>query len=431
MHDRRALRAHEVALLVIAKAPRAGRSKTRLCPPLTPVEAAVVAEAALTDTLRAVVRTPARRRILALEGEPGDWLPPAVEVIPQRGRGLDERLAAAFDDVGGPAFLMGMDTPQVTPMLLTQAQTRLMWPEVDAVLGAADDGGWWGIGLKHSDPNVFLGIPMSTARTGDAQRGRLSELGLRVERLPNLRDVDRLDDALAVASEIPRSRFGLAVRAVIGYQDPDGVIAAPEATVDVPARSAAAVLRWEDGTADSVPLDRFLGEPTPEERELLVGLPSPALDIGCGPGRHVVDLASRGCVALGVEPAGSAARLARHRGAAVLERSVFDRLPYEGRWGSALLMDGTIGIGGDPRRLMLRLRSLLRRHGRAVLEVAGPGAPNQPLRARIEAGGRKGPWFPWARVGADRIDRLAEDTGFELSSLHELRGRWFARVVAR
>jgi len=152
-------------LLVIAKAPAVGRSKTRLCPPCTFEEAARLAEAALADTLTAVAATRAARRVLVLDGEPGPWLPPGVDVIPQRGRGLDERLAAAFEDAGGSAFLIGMDTPQVTPALLERSMARLCHPAVDAVLGRSDDGGYWGIGLREPDPNMLLGVPMSRPDT--------------------------------------------------------------------------------------------------------------------------------------------------------------------------------------------------------------------------------------------------------------------------
>ena len=129
------------ALLVIAKAPVAGRAKTRLCPPLSPVQAAELAEAALRDTLEAVLQTPAARRVLVLEGPAGAWLPPGLEVIPQRPVGFAERLAGAFEDVDGPAFLIGMDTPQVTPAMLDLALEALGAPPNDAVLGRCEDGG--------------------------------------------------------------------------------------------------------------------------------------------------------------------------------------------------------------------------------------------------------------------------------------------------
>lgn len=204
-------------LLVIAKSPVSGRSKTRLCPPCTPSQAADLAEAALVDTLDAVLATPDTKPVLVLDGEPGPWLPDGIAVIAQRGDGLDERIAAAFEDAGAPAFLVGMDTPQLTPSHLSDAVSRLSQPGVDVVLGAAEDGGWWGIGLRASDPRIFIGVPMSTARTVDAQRLRLVELGLDVVELPVLRDVDVFDDAVVVAALAPATSFA---RAVATLHDP-------------------------------------------------------------------------------------------------------------------------------------------------------------------------------------------------------------------
>lgn len=203
-------------VLVLAKEPLPGRVKTRLCPPCSPEQAASVARAALADTLRAVAAVNVRvsRRILVLDGRPGSWVPNGVEVIPQRGGGLTDRLAAAFEDAGGPGLLVGMDTPQVTPALLRRGLDRLRVPGTGAVLGPASDGGWWSIGLLDPDPRVFLGVPMSTGRTCEAQFARLSGLGLCVRALPLLRDVDRMQDALAVSSLVPRSRFARAVAEV-------------------------------------------------------------------------------------------------------------------------------------------------------------------------------------------------------------------------
>jgi len=196
---------------VIAKAPVAGSAKTRLSPPLSPAQAAELAEAALCDTLEAVLRTRAARRVLVLDGPAGDWLPPGLEVIPQRPVGFAERLAGAFEDVGEPAFLIGMDTPQLTPAMLDSALEALGAPANDAVLGLCEDGGYWGIGLRRADARVFAQVPMSTARTGERQRLRLEELGLRTGALPVLRDVDCHADALAVAAQAPESRFARAV----------------------------------------------------------------------------------------------------------------------------------------------------------------------------------------------------------------------------
>lgn len=201
------------ALLVIAKAPVAGRSKTRLTPPFTPKQAAALAEAALADTLAAVAAVPDHRRVLVLEGEPGPWLPDGFETVPQRVGGLDERLAGAFAAAGGPALLVGMDTPQLTRELLEEGLAALAHPEVDAVIGDAEDGGYWAIGLTTPDPRVFRGVPMSADDTGAAQRTRLGELGLRTAELPPLLDVDTAADALRVAAAAPGSRFACTLAA--------------------------------------------------------------------------------------------------------------------------------------------------------------------------------------------------------------------------
>lgn len=199
-------------LLVIAKAPVPGRSKTRLCPPCTPEQAAALASAALEDTLAAVLATPADRRVLVLEGSPGPWLPDGFVVIPQRGDGLEERLAAGFADAGGGGFLVGMDTPQVSPALLTAGLDAL--DSAEAAYAPSEDGGYWGIGLREPSDAVFHGVPMSQDDTGALQRARLVELGLSLADLPPLLDVDVIDEAFTVAALAPDTRFARALLAM-------------------------------------------------------------------------------------------------------------------------------------------------------------------------------------------------------------------------
>ncbi len=191
-------------LLVIAKAPVAGRVKTRLTTVFTPQQAADLALASLQDTLAAVLAAPARRRVLVLDGQPGPWIPDGIEVVPQGTGGLDARLAAAFALTDGPALLIGMDTPQVTPGLLALG---LDFTEADAWFGPADDGGFWALGLADPDPALLLGVPMSVAHTGETQRRRLTDAGLAVRDLPELCDVDTPADAERVAAAAPRTRF--------------------------------------------------------------------------------------------------------------------------------------------------------------------------------------------------------------------------------
>ncbi|MDQ6909841.1 MAG: DUF2064 domain-containing protein [Actinomycetota bacterium] len=199
-----------VTIIVLAKAPVPGRVKTRLCPPCSYEDAAQLAAAALGDTLDAVAHAPAARRVLFLDGKRPPWVPTTFEVLAQRGGGLDERLAGAFADIDGPAILVGMDTPQLTPQLLSHAIDELLAPAVDSVIGHAQDGGWWTLGLRRSDPQAFLGVPMSLPTTGASQVERLDSLGLRVATLPSLIDVDDFPSAAAVAAGAPRTRFARA-----------------------------------------------------------------------------------------------------------------------------------------------------------------------------------------------------------------------------
>lgn len=227
------LRRRRTHVLVMAKAPVAGEVKTRLCPPCTPVEAAAIAEAALADTLDAVAACQADRKVVALAGRPGPWLPPGVEVISQRGGQFDERLVHAWDDLrctsGGWGVQIGMDTPQITAALLDEQLESLTGaPRAGrvrgrprAVLGPAADGGWWLIGLPGSDPRlVFAGVPMSTSHTGRAQAQRLRSLGLDVVLAPELRDIDNAEDVRLVAADIPDSRTAMAGAPVLARIGP-------------------------------------------------------------------------------------------------------------------------------------------------------------------------------------------------------------------
>jgi rSAM/selenodomain-associated transferase 1 len=198
-------------VLVLAKEPRPGAVKTRLCPPRSPTEAARLAEASLRDTLEVVLAAHFDHRVLVLEGGPGPWLPPGFAVVPQRSGDLGQRLDHAFAIASLPALLIGMDTPQVTRAQLDHAWARLSYPTCDAVLGPAADGGYWSIGLKHRVVGAFDSVPMSTSTTFAAQRDRLVKLGLRVTTLGVLRDVDRYCDAVEVACMAPGTRFARAV----------------------------------------------------------------------------------------------------------------------------------------------------------------------------------------------------------------------------
>lgn len=166
---------------------------------------------------------------------------------------------------------------------------------------------------------------------------------------------------------------------------------------------------------DPLALQRWLGPTTAVDERVLDRVEGPVLDVGCGPGRHVGALARRGVLAVGVDVLPHAIRLARRRGALVIERSIFDRLPGAGEWGSALLLDGNIGIGGRPVPLLTRVSALLRPRGLALVELEPPGGGVRIVEA-----------FNWARVGADSVDQLAADAGFTVEERWRDRERWFA-----
>jgi uncharacterized protein len=201
-------------LLLIAKAPVPGTVKTRLCPPCTPQQAAQLAEAALLDTVTALSGTGATVCTLVLEG---NWpLPAGWRMVRQRGIGLGARLANAFADAaipGVPSFLVGMDTPQLNPLLINDALRTLS--SADAALGMCADGGWWGLGLHDAAAaTVLRDVPMSTVDTGQQTRIALERLGLRVSALPPMVDVDTIAEATLVADEHPQTRFATALRSL-------------------------------------------------------------------------------------------------------------------------------------------------------------------------------------------------------------------------
>ncbi len=211
---------NNVTWLVIAKAPIAGKVKTRLCPPCTFEEAASIAQSALSDTLRIVRATPAERYVVALEGAPGPWLPAGFEVFAQRGDSLAERLTHAFADVfstptpAGPVVLVGMDTPQITSEDLIDALAALRGDGIDSTLGMAVDGGWWCIGFNAHAPHAFDNVVMSNPTTGAQQLQQLKALGLAVALTKPLLDVDTFEDALTVAAVAPSGEFAHRVRIV-------------------------------------------------------------------------------------------------------------------------------------------------------------------------------------------------------------------------
>ena len=339
--------------------------------------------------------------------------------MPQRGDRLADRLAHAFDAIGGPTFLVGMDTPQLDASTVSAAIELLARPDTDAVIGPALDGGWWSIGLRRPDRRAFHGVEMSTSGTYAQQLARLAELELRTRVLSPLRDVDDFGDALAVAELAPATRFARAVRAL-----------------EYPVGSRAARMTRAPGTTSHTRRPHVAGTRRPlVRRRDRRRRPAPrgAPTVPCSTsavGRPGTCSRSRlaGIVTLGIDISGPALAVARQRGAPVLHRSIFGRIPGRGRWGTALLLDGNIGIGGDPELLLRRVAGLLRVGGRTLVELEPPGRGRNRDLVRLEHDGEAGPWFAWAEVGVDELEDLARGAGLRVHDIWSDGNRHFARL---
>ncbi len=189
-----------------------------------------------------------------------------------------------------------------------------------------------------------------------------------------------------------------------------------------------ACLRAGDGIALPARAHHWLGPLTQDDRAVLARAVPPVLDVGCGPGRHVLALAERGVIALGIDITPAALEVARRRGAPVLARSVFERVPGTGRWASALLLDGNLGIGGQPAALLERVASLLKPNGTVLVELEPPGKPPSTELVSFDIGGVEGPWFAWAAVGADDLGAPAAEAGLHIEDVWPAGDRWFGSL---
>lgn len=200
-------------LLILAKAPMPGFSKTRLCPPLRPTEAAEVAEAALVDTLRAANDCDAAEVLVAFAGDRSCLQAhPRLSVFEQVGRDLNERLERAWAHTSGWVVQIGSDTPHLEACELNAIAAQLV--DHDAVLGPAEDGGWWVLAQREHKEGLFRSVTMSTPHTFDEQLASLRARHERVALAPTKRDLDHWPDALHIAATYPSLQTSARVRSL-------------------------------------------------------------------------------------------------------------------------------------------------------------------------------------------------------------------------
>ncbi|MGY4979005.1 class I SAM-dependent methyltransferase [Streptomyces sp. 900105755] len=188
-------------------------------------------------------------------------------------------------------------------------------------------------------------------------------------------------------------------------------------------------LRRTDGWLLPLDIERWCARADPVDRSVLDRCEGAVLDVGCGPGRLVAELAARGRTVLGIDVSAAAVDHTVRLGGQALRRSVFEPLPGEGRWGTVLLMDGNVGIGGDPRVLLGRVAQLLAPGGLLIAETAPVDVDERADVHLTDAREAVGAPFRWARLGTPALLRYAR--GWEPEAQWETGGRRFAALRDR
>lgn len=180
------------------------------------------------------------------------------------------------------------------------------------------------------------------------------------------------------------------------------------------------------GHERELPVARWAGTATRGDRFLVDRCRGATVDLGCGPGRLAEELSARGHAVLGVDASEAAVTTARGRGVVVVQQDVFAPLPREGRWDTALLADGNIGIGGDPVRLLRRARRLVHAGGRVVVDLAAPGTGLRVHRLHLRSAGLSSTSFAWAELGQDALDHTCARAGLVATEVARRGRRWVA-----
>ena len=189
-------------------------------------------------------------------------------------------------------------------------------------------------------------------------------------------------------------------------------------------------LHAHDGTRARFDVARWTEDADAVDRAVLRRARGPVLDVGCGPGRMVKAAVARGMKALGVDVSPVAVEIVRAAGLPVHLGSIFEPIPYEGSWSTALLLDGNIGIGGDPVALLTRCREVLRSNGDLIVETHPDASRDRAYQGSLVGqDGHVSDSFPWAEVGRAALAAHAADAGLRVTQSWGGAGRAFSRLL--
>lgn len=184
-----------------------------------------------------------------------------------------------------------------------------------------------------------------------------------------------------------------------------------------------------DGMRSRLPVERWHGPAEAATVSVVARCAGPTLDLGCGPGRLTQALTHAGLTTVGVDVSPRAVALTRARGAVAVRADLFDPLPAEGRWRHVVLLDGNIGIGGEPQMLLRRCRELLYPGGSVLVELDPPGSGAWQGQAHVLSGRHRGPSFRWARLDTRAVPGVAASAGLAVREVYPAGRRWFAELV--
>ena len=187
-------------------------------------------------------------------------------------------------------------------------------------------------------------------------------------------------------------------------------------------------MKLSNGSVRELEVDRWLNDADAVDLRILERVCGPVLDVGCGPGRHVEALSQRGIDVLGMDLTPDFVAVAQRSQRSVVLHSVFDPVPGGVQWNWALMLDGSIGIGGDPVALLRRVGCLLAPGGQVLVETEPPEQRSERLTMVIQSEASRDSWFDWATVSASDVARLGRAARFGLADRWEDSGRWFAQL---